>query len=318
MNYYAHKNIPLFELLEQLCHGAGIRDLGRHYGVSAAVITNRITRLARQFIVMTAKLRKDHFLQEDLVTDGFESFTVSQFFPNNYHLIIGKDSQFFYGVDYAHLRRKGRMTDAQKEKRAELEEIFMAPSNDVYTSFKRLCETISHLKKETEGQKTLLFSDEKREYKKVIKNLKRDAVPGDCILDIEHQTISSRLARTLQNRLFAVNYFDREIRKDQANHVRETVEWSRNTNGAVERMYVYGSFHNFIKKYRIKPGEDRCHAEVAGFPKDKIDQFLRKIFTRRLFLGNAKLTLSEKMIWKRSYKTPLLKKEGSSSCFYPA
>ena len=42
--------------------------------------------------------------------------------------------------------------------------------------------------------------------------------------------VSGKAARTKNNRLFAVNYLDREIRKDNASHVRETVQFSRNGN----------------------------------------------------------------------------------------
>jgi hypothetical protein len=53
-----------------------------------------------------------------------------------------------------------------------------------------------------------LYTDEKREYAQSMKAARRED-------RIEHVPIS--------NDPFGVNYFDREIRKDCANHVRETV-----------------------------------------------------------------------------------------------
>ncbi|MDZ7793800.1 MAG: hypothetical protein U5P10_08975 [Spirochaetia bacterium] len=40
------------------------------------------------------------------------SFVSDQFQPNNIHILAGKSSRFFITFDYAHLRRKGKMTRA--------------------------------------------------------------------------------------------------------------------------------------------------------------------------------------------------------------
>jgi hypothetical protein len=76
--------------------------------------------------------------KEDLVIDGLQNFCVSQYFPDNYTLVVGKDSQFAYDCDYATLRRCGRMTKDQKEKREKLEKIEKADPKAVKMSFLRL------------------------------------------------------------------------------------------------------------------------------------------------------------------------------------
>jgi hypothetical protein len=67
-----------------------------------------------------------------------------------------------------------------------------------------------------------------------------------------HQRTSSRVVRNCENPLFPVNYLDREFRKDQACHVRETVQWSKTVNNTMERMMVYLAYHNLFKPFRIK------------------------------------------------------------------
>ena len=121
LDYMVKKKIPYKRLFEQLNSGSGIRFLSRTFGVTDKVIVNRISRLARQAVGLNAKLRSCLSLTEDVAADGFESFTVSQYFPNNIHLLVGKESQYLYGADYAHIRRKGRMREEQKGKRKELE-----------------------------------------------------------------------------------------------------------------------------------------------------------------------------------------------------
>jgi len=41
--------------------------------------------------------------------DGFESFCVSQYFPNNIQLLVGSDSQHVYQIDYATIRLVDRV-----------------------------------------------------------------------------------------------------------------------------------------------------------------------------------------------------------------
>ena len=96
LDYSARRKLPYDYILKQLKSAAGIRDIARDLHVSPTTITNRITRLSRQALAIHAALRDSIRLKEDLVADGFESFAVSQYFPDNIHLLAGKDSQFLY------------------------------------------------------------------------------------------------------------------------------------------------------------------------------------------------------------------------------
>ena len=72
--------------------------------------------------------------------------------------------------------------------------------------------------------------------------------------------------RDRRNPLFPVNYIDRELRKDLAEHVRETVRFARNVNHCMERLWVYLLDHNVYKRFRIndRVGVERSHADEAG------------------------------------------------------
>ena len=63
----------------------------------------------------------------------------------------------------------------------------------------------------TGDERCILITDEHQSYPKAI-------LPFRATTDIVHSTVSSQLARTGDNPLFAVNYIDREIRKDLAEH----------------------------------------------------------------------------------------------------
>ena len=300
LDYAVKIKVPYRRILDQITSSSGIRSLSRHLRVSDTVILNRLSRLARQSIALHSALRGFCYGTEPFVTDGFESFTLSQYFPNNIHLAVGKDSQYIYGIDYAHLRRKGRMRVEQKSRREEFEHYFSAYKGDITRSFTRMIRQIAEYDKGLKGNHMVIYSDEKREYREVLQSLIDEK-------RVRHIRIPSTKPRTMTNELFAVNYLDRELRKDSGNHVRETVQFSRDVNNLMDRMWVYAAYHNCIKPFRIgKSSEQKeTHAERAGFPKGKIQLLLKTFFTQRAFVRKVWLTESEWYSWYRCYTTPL-------------
>lgn len=75
-----------------------------------------------------------------------------------------------------------------------------------------------------------------------------------------------------EDRRAAVNYLDRQIRKDLSDHVRETVQWAKNSNDMMARLVIYQLFRNYLKPFRIRsgPGDIRTHGNVYGFDGKKI------------------------------------------------
>jgi hypothetical protein len=293
IDYYAKRKVEYRVIDNQLKSTGSIRDISRDLSVSTATVINRITRLAHNALAVHAKLCGLSPQQEALVADGFESFCVSQYFPNNITLLAGKRSQYLYFANYCTLRRKGRMTAQQKRRRTMLEKRWRADSQAVRKTFDEL---VTHIRCDT-GVKRL-FTDEKIEYMRSLESVVSQK-------PIKHIRISSTLPRTLRNDLFSVNYLDREIRKDCANHVRQTVCFSRNVNNCMERLWVYFIYHNYRKRYRIRYGEVRTHAEVAGIDGKEIRQALKGYFTRRSFLSKCGLTGSMRLLWLRELDTPL-------------
>jgi transposase-like protein len=295
LDYGVKRHVDYRQIFTHINSSSGIRTIARALHVSEQVIINRISRLARQAIGMHATLRTTFPLREPVTADGFESFTCSQYHPNNIHVAVGKESQYLYGIDYAHLRRKGRMTGRQKKRRSILEERWKAPAGDVIRSFRRLVRQIERYFRGSPGETIEVYTDEKQEYLQCTKTESW----------IVHRRISSALPRTLENELFAVNYYDREIRKDQSNHTRETVEYSRDTNNSMERMWVYCLYHNYLKPYRIDRKERRTHAECAGVPREAMKREWKTLFTRRYFVSKLDLTESERYAWFRCYASPM-------------
>ncbi len=76
-----------------------------------------------------------------------------------------------------------------------------------------------------------------------------------------------------------MNYIDREIRKDNSDHVRETMQFAKNVNNMMERLAIYRFYHNFMKPYRVngKAYTRIPHAVMAGISEKSIRKELKTL-----------------------------------------
>lgn len=310
INYFAKRKLNYSDISNKINAGAGIRAIARQLKVRPKAITNRINRLGRNATLLNQQIADTIGIGEDMVIDGLENFCVSQFFPDNATVTVGKDSQFVYECDYATLRRKGRMTPAQKQKRTRLEEShFKAEPGALKQSFSRLLESIDHRMGDRE-MPLILYTDEKSDYKRALWNTKRFR---DILFSgrWRHHPTSSKEPRTLWNPLFPVNYMDREIRKDMASHARETVQFPRNVSNLMLRLNLYLFDHNVGKPYRINDpaGCSRRHAQEAGMRREHLDSIYEDLFTKRVFMKKGqRLSPSALRTLNRQWVTPLKKR----------
>lgn len=124
---------------------------------------------------------------------------------------------------------------------------------------------------------------------------------------VAHLRVNSKLPRTYCNPLMASNYIDREIRKDQANHHRETTCHNRNVANGMNRLILYLISHNYLKKFDIKAriADMRSHAEAAGIDRAEVKKAVSMMFTKRFFLSRVSLIHNLEKIWLKDFYTPL-------------
>ena len=306
VDYWLKRVYDYTDLTERLASCSSIRALGRAYHVAGKSIQNRIGRAARQVIAMEKRLSCCRKPKEDLVADGFESFCVSQYYPNNIHLLVGATSQFVYAADYATIRRKGTMTGEQKTKREQLELRYRADPQGLCHSFFRILEASYAVLAEGGRASLTLWTDQKREYR-------RSLSLSDCATGLSasgrlvHRTISSRIPRSRWNPLFPVIYLDRELRKDLHEHVRETVCFGRNVNAQMERLSLYLYFHNYCKAHRSR-GAPQPNALLAGYAPPFIAAERKRLWAWRAWHSHLDLDSCSEDTWMRARQTPL--KEG--------
>ncbi|TVQ96185.1 MAG: hypothetical protein EA403_16785 [Spirochaetaceae bacterium] len=322
LDYYAKRILDYRELLRQLVSCGSTRDMARATASTTSTVANRIERLARGAAALHAGVLQRVGVAEPLVIDGFQNFAVSKYYPNNINLLVGQHSGLLYDCDYRTIRRSGRMSERQKRRREQLEEHFRAPSNALVEGFRTLVDSAmrvrSHLHHCPEGESSvrgapadtseaikalLLLTDEKNEYKR--------ALFGDThyrLLTasrmIRHERTLSTEARTAENPLFVVNYFDRQLRKDLKECVRHTVCFGRNVSNVMQRMLLYRLYHNHYKAYRHRRPHER-HEIRAGVDGAWIDVELERLYERRPFLSRTPPIETDRLVWLRQLVTPL-------------
>ena len=301
IDYYAKKIIDYSSLVDQLVTASGLNDMGRNLNVRVETIENRLERLSRCAMAMHSDLLKQLPMNEDMAADGLESYSYSQYYPNPVNLFVGSDSEFIYAQGFANLRRKGAMTKAQKQKRKLLEKTAKADPKAIEKSFTNLVLDLTERLAKKGITRKKLFTDEHKTYVRALSKVKDDR------LLIEHEQISSKEPRTLANRLFPLNYLERQIRKDMSDHVRETVQFARCPSALMARMSVYRFYHNCCIPRRVREGRrgnNETHAERAGISRAQLDDVMKRHWGKRSFLHKVQLGSEERKTWLCEWRNP--------------
>ena len=253
--YWLHRWDLFLKASDASVSGSGLRQTARSLGVAHSTIQRHLGRAGRQCLVRHRRMLDGKPLREPLAFDGFESFEYSQFHPCHYNLAAGHKSWFIYGFTDSPLRRKGRMTAEQKDRRIELEARLGRPDpKAVEDGILELLRTVVRTGRADDSvadTPLLLLSDEHPAYQRSIRRLRRESGMPALI----HRVTPSTDPRTRANPLFAVNLADSLLRHCGANHRRETIAFNKRRQGGLERLAIFTLWRNAIKSRRErKPG----------------------------------------------------------------
>jgi hypothetical protein len=235
--YWLKRPELLVPVFHRLVGCSGFRQIAREFDVSPQTILGHSARLGRHALLFHQALRPQGPPEEPLALDSFESFEFSQFHPTGFHLLAGRHSHFFHGFTDSERRRSGRMSEAQKLRRLQLERAHGRP--DPRAGPKEVTELLALVV--PPDSHADLTSDEHPDYLRAVQGLPRRS--------IAHHTVSSRAARTCRNPLFPVNLLDLLIRHCGANHKRETIAFSKRRQSAAERLFVLLVWRNYMKSF---------------------------------------------------------------------
>ena len=219
--------------------GMANRQIARDLQVAPETVNRHISRLGRHCLLLHAKLMENSPPTADIVVDGFESFELSQYFPFHHHVAVEKGTDFFIYFTDSELRRKGRMTSTQKQRRQALETTLGRP--DPKAIGKDMGELLETALKS--APRARIYSDDHPGYRRPIRELK-------C--EFEHLVTPGREHRDKHNQLWEVNLLDLIIRHSSANHKRETIAWSKRRQRSAERLAILLVWRNYMKGRREK------------------------------------------------------------------
>jgi transposase-like protein len=285
-SYWLKRPDLLPRLFMKAVGGMANRQIARDLLVAPATIDRQLARLGRHCLLLHTRLTQQCRPHGDLVLDGFESFEHSQFYPFVHHLLVEADTSFFWHFSDSPLRRKGRMTAAQKQRRLQLEGRHGRPDPAaVEHDVRHLLQTVL-----TGTTAVTLRSDDHHAYRRALHRLR-------C--QVRHQVTPSRQRRDTDNPLFEVNLLDLLIRHSQANHRRETIAWSKRRQGSAERLAVLLVWRNYVK-YRW---EKRCR-QTPAMLKGLLARPWRVVDVLRERLFRSRVALSER--WDQYYRRAVL------------
>jgi len=231
--------------------GMANRQIARDLNVSPSTIDRHIARLGRHCLLFHQQMMAGFPSPQEIVIDGFESFELSQNFPFHHHVSVEKGTDFFIYFTDSELRRKGRMTPAQKTRRWELEERLGRPDPKAIEKDMRELLEVSV----GDGHSVRIYSDDHPAYRRSLQGMG---------VGIDHQVTSGKAHRDQNNSLWEVNLLDLLIRHSNANHKRETLAWSKRRQGSAERLAVFLVWRNYIKGRREKLRGGPTPAMVRG------------------------------------------------------
>jgi hypothetical protein len=272
------------KLFFRLLACSGYRQIARDLGVAHSTVLRQSERLGRHCLLFQEKFRRRIQLQEPLVVDGFETFEYSQYFPCHFNLAVGARSHFVYAFTDSELRRKGRMTEHQKQRRAELERrLGRADPKSIEKEMAELVRLVPTPKGQMEVR-----SDEHKAYPRAWRR-----VPE---LRIAHAVTSSKVPRTTGNPLFPLNLLDLLIRHSSSNHKRETIAFSKRRQNAAEKLWVLVVWRNFVKSW-----SERRRDPPPGVRLGLIERALslQEILQQRLFPSRIRLPQRLRRYYRR-------------------
>jgi transposase-like protein len=266
------------------------RQIARAHGVCHETVARHVARIARHCALRHQRLLEKALPFTDVVADGFESFEFSQWFPIHHHVVVDKKTSVFIMHTDSELRRKGRMTAAQKRRRAELEAALGRPPTG--TIGRDMGEAVGVA---VQGAESAVVSTDKHPgYRRPLRGL---GIP------IRHQVTDSRAARTVQNPLFLVNLLDLGIRHGSANHKRETIAYSKRRQASAERLLIFQMWWNVMKwRSSRQPGQTPAMALWVLSRRLTVAEVLEE----RLFRDHVRLPARWSAYYARTVRTRAL------------
>ncbi len=226
----------------------------------------------------------------EIVIDGFETFELSQYYPFHHNVVAEVETGYFVFHTDSPLRRKGRMREEQKRRRAVLEQRHGRPDpKAVQKGMRELLEQVTRGRSEV-----VVRSDDHRSYPGAMREL-------GC--RIRHEVTPSRRRRDRRNPLWEINLLDLLIRHSTAAHKRETIAWAKRRQASAEKLSIFQVWRNTMKR-RWEKGPPVSPAMLKGLTRRLLTS--EDVLARRWFPTRVSLPPRWCAYYERRVETPAL------------
>ena len=240
--YYLKRPELLEPVFFRLLACSGHRQISREARCAHSTVMRQAARLGRHALLYLQAHRPSGPVPEALVADGFESFAFSQYHPLHLNLVVGAESHYIYAFTHARLRRKGRMTERQKERRDEIES--QHGRADPKAIERGMAEALAIAA--PTPQALTVRTDEHPAYPRALRRLEGYYV--------QHECTPSVAARTTGNPLFPVNLVDSMLRHNSSHLKRESIAYSKRHQAVIERAALLVLWRNYVKPFSENHG----------------------------------------------------------------
>ena len=271
--YWLKKPHVITNLMTKVVGGMCNSQIANDLDVSPATIDRQIYRLGRHCQLFHLEKMKARPSFRELVIDSFVTFEQSQYHPYHLHLAVDKDTAFIPYFTDSEVRRSGRMTPAQKEKREAIEAKRGRPDPQaVRKDVTELLQVVT-----AHASEIILHSDEHKAYPRAMR---------DIPCRIRHIVTNSKDHRDRWNRLYEMNLLDLLIRHAEAEHKRETIAYSKRRNCGVWRLMIFLVWKNYVRPKRVRKC-DQTPAMLIGLCERRLT--VPEIVGRRMFWAQVGL-----------------------------
>jgi len=277
------------------------RQIARDLGVSPKTVDDQLQRLGRHCLLYHTRQMESARAPTTVVIDGFETFEHSQYYPFHFNVCVEKDTDFFLGFTDSELRRKGRMTAQQRQRRGELEHLHGRPDPQAVKI------GVGELLRETVGKVpgVTIHSDDHRAYPLAMRVLQGR---------VTHRVTPGSAYRGVHNPLFPINLLDLLIRHSQANHKRETIAFAKQRVSSAARLAILLVWRNYIKGRREKKRGSPTPAMARGMMRKPLQ--IAELLDRRLFYTHTRLSDRWKLYYQRLIRTRALPRHRAHNLKY--
>ncbi len=252
-------------------NGMANSQIARALGCNPSTVDRKLDRMGRHCLLYLLMMLQAGKPPQEIVYDGLETFEFSQFHPWHLNLAVDKPTDYILGFNESELRRKGTMTDQQKEKRQVLEGKHGRP--DPKAIEKSTCEIFETLIGDQEH--VTVYTDKHKQYVQPLQKY------GD---KVTHVKTSSKEHRGHNNNLFAVNRLDMMLRHGSKNHTRETIAFSKRRQSGIYRAANFAVYMNFMMDRRQRGMKGITPAMARGVVDRKLSY--SDVFECRLFVSH--------------------------------